>query len=84
MKKYWFRPKVYGYGMYPTTWQGFLATLLLLGLVLLSSYTNGFFEPTPTDESAWRFVIDTFLLIGTFINLFGGKVEGGLAWRWGK
>lgn len=87
MKKYWFKPKRYGYGAYPVTWQGYLFLFVMIGLVLVSAYINGFFnlsQPTIPVESILRFLLDLVILIGLFTALAHDKVDGELAWRWGE
>lgn len=85
MKKYWFKPKTYGYGFVPVTWQGWLATLVLIMIGLLAAYTDGIFHSeTMTTEKGFRFFIDIIVLGLLFTVLFKDNVEGGLGWRWGK
>ncbi|MDP7477394.1 MAG: hypothetical protein QF442_03020, partial [Candidatus Peribacteraceae bacterium] len=62
MAKYWFQPKSYGYGFYPISWEGWLATLVLLIMILLSGWANGIFsEIGATAEGGVRFILDVFL-----------------------
>lgn len=86
-QKYWFRPKPFGYGFMPITWEGWLATMILIGLVVLSAYTNGIIpenaEAEPTIREALRFVFDISILISVFTALMRDKVRGGLRWMWG-
>ena len=37
MNRPWFGPKRYGMGLSPTTWQGWLATLIFIGLIALAA-----------------------------------------------
>ena len=39
MQKIWFKRKLYGWGWYPSTWQGFLITLISI-LVFLFFWIN--------------------------------------------
>jgi len=84
MKKYWFKPKSYGYGFHPTSWEGWVATLILMGLLLILAYVNGFFAPKITTKEGLRFLFDTLIVCGVFTTLFKDKVEDGLQWRWGR
>ncbi len=84
MKKYWFKPKRYGYGMYPTTWEGYLTTLALLGVILVLSYINNFFNDQVSLQDTLYYIVELVLVIVLFIYLTKEKVEGGLKWRWGK
>lgn len=88
MTKYWFKPKKYGYGFFPISWEGWLATLIMLGLVFLSAYTNGFFELSETNqalppEDGARFLLDVFLILGISTFYFEKKTDGKVKWNWG-
>ena len=48
MAEYWFKPKRYGYGATPVTWQGWAVTLgTVLAMVAVSLYLR------PTAKSLW-------------------------------
>ena len=83
MKKYWFKPKRYGYGFCPISWEGWLATLFLVGLLFLSAHINNFFTPEIKTENGLMYLLNIFIIAGLFTFLFRNKVEGGLQWRWG-
>ena len=88
MTKYWFKPKTYGYGFYPITWQGWLATLALLVALFASAYTNGFFDLTEDSvlpvKDGVRYLLDIFIIVSVFTALCKDKVDGGLQWKWGN
>ena len=85
MTRYWFKPKRYGYGFYPVSWEGWLATLGLVGIVLLSGCVNNFFiDPGPSRSESIRFVLDVFIFAALATLLFEGKMKEPLKWRWGK
>lgn len=81
---YWFRPKRYGWGFVPTTWQGWGMTLSLLAVILGSAYSTGFFSETgPNTEGAVRYILDICVFTTLFSLLACKKTKGRLAWRWG-
>ena len=84
MKKYWFKPKKYGYGFRPVTVEGWAVTVSLLIMILLAASANGFFLGTVTFKSGVHFFFEMICFCVAFIILFKGKVEGGLHWRWKK
>jgi hypothetical protein len=85
MTKYWFKPKRYGYGFYPVSWEGWLATLGLVFIILLSGCSNNFFiEPGPTKEQSIRFFLDIVIIASLATLLFEKKMQETLKWRWGK
>lgn len=84
MQKFWFKAKQYGWGWYPVTWQGWLATLLYIGFILLSAFTS--FDTSTQDVTppqVWRFIgIDLVATLALVILAWrtGEKPR----WRWGK
>jgi hypothetical protein len=86
MSQFWFKPKKYGYGVYPATWQGWVALFCLCLLILVVMYVDlpigeGII---PTLKEWLRYLLDLFILTALFLLIFKDKVEGGLKWRWGK
>lgn len=75
MVRYWFRPKSFGYGATPTTWEGWLVVagfvIYLVGISwLIKEYSVDFF----------------ILLIAGIIGIFcisKAKTEGEWKWSWG-
>ncbi len=82
--KYWFKQKTYGYGWVPVRWQGWLMTLLFVGMIILSAYTNNFFSDEPTFEQVARYFFDIIILTALFMLIFKGKAKGKMKWRWGN
>jgi len=80
----WFRPKRYGYGATPNTWQGWLLTLGFLVLIALVSMAM---EPGNIAASGgnWLAALGTaaFALV-LFIWIVRKKTEGAWRWRWGS
>lgn len=87
MPDYWFKQRRFGMGYEPCCWQGGVAILVLVGLIILSAYLNGFFT-TPDDEitdaQGIRFVVSVFVIIFLFFWRLQDKVQGKLKFRWGK
>ena len=80
---HWFKPKHYGLGAYPSTWQGwaltasYIAAIALLGAWLSASAEAGHVHLTP-------FLILTGALTALFLVICWRTTEGGWRWRWGK
>jgi hypothetical protein len=72
-KKAWFRPKRYGYGATPSTWQGWIATLVF---VVLFGLALGLL-PGPLN------LIFSIVLVAGFIALTYVKTSAPWRWRWG-
>ncbi len=76
LNKYWFKPKLYGYGAYPNTIEGWLSTALFIGIVF---------------AIALNFAGNNLYFFGTLIPLIivfvifcRIKTDGKWAWNWGK
>lgn len=80
MKRLWFRRKLYGWGWYPSSWEGWTATvgyIVILGI--LSSSLNDSSEP---QEVAFMFILPVFILTGLLILIAYKKGEKP-RWQWG-
>ncbi len=84
MSTHWFKPKTYGWGFIPVSWEGWLMTLALVGVLLMSAKTNGFFTENVTEYQVMRFLLDLLFIIGVFSYFAEKKTKGTLKWRWGK
>jgi hypothetical protein len=73
---YWFRPKLYGLGAVPVTWQGWAATLLFLAI----AWAIG--DLAQHRSSAWMVLLVPAVL--GFLWLCWVKTDGGWHWRWGE
>jgi len=85
MNTYWFKPKSYGYGFVPVTWEGWLATLLLIGILLLSIGANGLYSEEPPELwEVCHLLVDISLITGIATLFFERKMKEPLRWRWGR
>ena len=83
-KKYWFRPKKYGYGITPSSWEGWLTTFIFTGILMILAYLNGLFAEPETTMNILLFLIETLATTFLFINWCKHKTDGELKWRWGN
>ena len=81
MTQYWFKPKAYGFGGTPVTWQGWLLVLFHVAVVV------GFTVSLVVGRiSGGRAIagLSVVALVTTFaIWLSMMKTEGSWSWRWG-
>ena len=72
---YWFRPKLFGWGAVPVTWQGWLLTIALIAVAL----------PIARLAAARGSVFVTLIvpLIAGYIWLCWAKTDGEWKWRSG-
>lgn len=82
MKKPWFKAKTYGWGWYPSTWQGWLILLAYIGLLYFPFFYM-YSKSKPINEILINFIpritILTLLLI--IICLRTGEKP---RWQWGE
>jgi hypothetical protein len=81
--RYWFKPKHYGYGATPTTWEGWVFTAV--GVVIFAAVLNlllGGYGPLSTAEMVVWWIAFIVVLAG-FMVIAWAKTEGGWRWRWG-
>ncbi len=85
-KQYWFRPKRFGYGMEPISWQGWLATLVFVGAIIALAYFIGLTSESqePTFDQIFGFISGLIMLIILFMRVAKDKCKGELKWNWGK
>lgn len=79
-KHVWFKRKIYGWGWVPVTWQGWLITILYVGL--LAAFALTIDETSPAREVAFTFAIPAVLLTIAFIRIAYKKGESP-HWQWG-
>ncbi len=72
---YWFRPKLFGYGAVPVTWQGWTLTL---GLVAAAATIGNLAQ-----HSGTIYAVLLLPLVTGFLYLCWAKTDGGWRWRWG-
>lgn len=78
MKKLWFKVKQYGWGWYPSTWQGWTVMLVYLIAVIHLIIKINSQQILLPDFLARLFIISAILLVVCFLT--GEKLK----WRWGK
>jgi hypothetical protein len=80
MSMYWFRPKRYGYGVTPTTWQGWAITLATAAVICASSTLVVFGATHP-----WLFILIPVNIVAIAVLLIVSrrKTDGAWRWRWG-
>jgi hypothetical protein len=82
--RYWFRPKSYGYGATPITWEGWAVSIgvgavvagsIIVMLVLFHrDYTAGWI--------VWAVAVAGLMM--WFVRLCRARTDGEWRWRWGR
>jgi hypothetical protein len=80
-QKLWFKRKTYGWGWTPVTWQGWLATLVYVVLLVAC---GAILDPNATStDVAFTFFLPVLLLTIAFVKLAYKKGEKP-RWQWGN
>jgi hypothetical protein len=83
MNEYWFKPKRYGYGATPVTWEGWALTAAAVIVIFLASWLVSMFgRADPALWFVWTAVIGA-TVIGLWI-VSRRKTDGVWRWRWGS
>jgi hypothetical protein len=81
MTTYWFRPKRYGWGATPVTWQGWaLITATVAAMVVVSIFLR------LTERHYWALALllaFDALALSTLALISRYKTDGEWRWRWG-
>jgi hypothetical protein len=80
--RYWFRPKRYGYGATPVTWEGWLVVAVSVALIMAA----GYFLVGAGPQSVFAALVGLALMVAIVIATIlvtKARTEGGWKWRWG-
>ena len=80
----WFRPKAFGYGATPTTWQGWLAVAAFLALELVLAWVILGFDDDAGAGRVVLFLAVTAVLVVGFMHVSKSRTNGEWRWRWGE
>ena len=81
MSTFWFKPKRYGYGATPITWQGWAVTIgTVLAMVAVSLFLR------LTQRHSWALTVMLAFdaaALGALMIVSRRKTDGDWGWRWG-
>jgi hypothetical protein len=81
--RYWFRPRRYGYGAAPATWEGWVVTLGVAAVVIGSIVAMELLVD-PSNFTAW--MVWAVVIAGVtfwFVRTARERTDGEWRWRWG-
>jgi hypothetical protein len=82
MATYWFRPKRYGYGATPVTWQGWTVTIATVVAMFAVSVALRLTARNHLWALAALLAFDAAAL-GALVVISRRKTDGEWGWRWG-
>ena len=80
MTAFWFKPRRYGYGATPTTWQGWAVVAAYIG----AAWGTKAALITPEHPRIALFLVAVAAETALLIIVCRRKTEGAWRWRWGK
>jgi hypothetical protein len=81
--RYWFRPKRYGYGATPITWEGWVLTIAVAAAVIVSIVLMKLLVDR-SDFGAWMvWALFIAALTLSFVRVTRSRTDGEWRWRWG-
>lgn len=84
-KKIWFKRKLYGWGWTPSTWQGWLVTLVYFILILILVFNIEESVPGNPDSGSNFLVLGFPVLLLSLLFIFTAYKKGEKPrWQWGK
>lgn len=80
-KKLWFKRKLFGWGWYPCSWEGWVTILIFLACIIFFAGTIN--ETSPAREVMFTFILPLAILTSLLIRICYKKGEKP-CWQWGK
>jgi hypothetical protein len=82
MARYWFRPRRYGYGATPVTWEGWALTVAVVSIVAISVAAMNLLADRANFAVwiAWAAIIAA--LVVSFVRISRQRTDGEWRWRW--
>jgi hypothetical protein len=81
MTTFWFKPKTYGFGATPVTWQGWLLVLFHVAVVVAVMVLLGLGGITAERLAAGAVLVLLVSMAVVWVSVV--KTEGRWEWRWG-
>ncbi len=81
MNEFWFKPKTYGYGATPTTWEGWMLLAAYAVFIAVMSFVLIGRDLTFSAWIAWAAILIVVTVAMTWITRH--KTDGPWHWRWG-
>lgn len=84
MSRYWFKPKRYGYGATPVTWEGWAVTFASAAVLAVSIAVTELLAG-PTNIVAWlAWAVFMAAMTWWLAQFSRRRTDGEWRWRWGE
>ena len=84
MTAVWFKPKRYGYGATPVTWQGWAVTLGFLAAIVVAAWLMVGSRTHPQGTDLGAFFLVEAILVALLVVISWRTTDGAWRWRWGN
>jgi len=84
MTEYWFKPKNYGYGATPITWQGWVVTLAVAVVVAGSAFAMNLLVDISNTVAWLLWAAIVAAATWWFVQFCRRRTNGEWRWRWGN
>jgi hypothetical protein len=84
MTRYWFRPKRYGYGATPVTWEGWVLTAGIAGVIALSVVAMNLLVGRSNVGAWFAWAAFTAIAVLWMVRICRQRTNGEWRWRWGQ
>jgi hypothetical protein len=82
MNEFWFKPKTFGYGATPSTWQGWAFLALYFAIIAVISAALVGQQSSVSAWVAWAAVVIMITIAASW--MMRRKTDGPWRWRWGR
>jgi hypothetical protein len=83
MTAIWFRPKRYGWGATPVTWQGWAVTLGFVAAIAVAAWALVGSRAHPKAADLGIFFVVEAILVALLVVISWRTTDGAWRWRWG-
>ena len=83
MTRYWFKPKRYGYGATPVTWEGWAVTGAGIAIILIASLLLS--DWSAVGLANWIAFVAVVTITVAALSIVSARMPDGVwRWRWGN
>lgn len=81
--KYWFRPKKYGWGYVPISWEGWVLTIAFILIFIGLANVTGIHDKNASLKNAFYFATGLLVFVFIFHKIAKPLTKGQVKWNWG-
>ena len=82
MARYWFRPRRYGYGATPVTWEGWALTVAVAAIVAISVAAMNLLADRANFAVWIAWAVTVAAVVVSFVRISRQRTDGEWRWRW--